>query len=168
MDSWSSEDDEFLVQTVLNTIRTGGTQLEAFQVAAQQLNRTPAACGFRWNGRLRSIYRKELDKAKVNRRKRSVQTRQQHTRPVRMSSLIAIKEAIRVLQVFDQEYQALLERVQTMTAERDFLQERVANLEHNVKHKERQTPRTPDNIQEDVKQLEEILLRANTLLKEQK
>ena len=55
IDAWKPEDDAVLEETVLEHIRDGRAQLDAFQVAAIKLERTPKACGFRWNtvGRFR-------------------------------------------------------------------------------------------------------------------
>ncbi|MDQ0231526.1 hypothetical protein [Metabacillus malikii] len=64
---WSEEDDMFLVKTVLNHIREGNTQTRAFEEVAQQLNRTSAACGYRWNAVLRSDYKQEIEEAKKTR-----------------------------------------------------------------------------------------------------
>ncbi|PZT57432.1 RsfA family transcriptional regulator [Paenibacillus silvae] len=52
-DEWNNEDDKLLVSTVLQYIRTGKTQLQAFEDVGDKLLRTPAACGFRWNSNLR-------------------------------------------------------------------------------------------------------------------
>jgi prespore-specific regulator len=75
-DAWNSDEDMILAEVVLRHIREGSTQLEAFKEVAEQLSRTPAACGFRWNSLIRKNYqsaiemakkyRKELKKQKVN------------------------------------------------------------------------------------------------------
>ncbi|PHE93464.1 RsfA family transcriptional regulator [Bacillus wiedmannii] len=66
-DSWTSDNDLLLASTVLQNIRNGGTQLAAFKEAAKLLNRTPAACGFRWNSYVRKQYQEEIQQAKQNR-----------------------------------------------------------------------------------------------------
>ncbi|MFG6149016.1 RsfA family transcriptional regulator [Halobacillus sp. B23F22_1] len=66
-DAWKKEEDELLADTVLQYIREGHTQLEAFQEVAKQLNRTPAACGFRWNATVRKNYQKDIKQAKQER-----------------------------------------------------------------------------------------------------
>src|SRR5690625_199768 len=55
-DSWTSDEDILLAETVLRYIRQGNTQLAAFKEAAHILSRTAAACGFRWNATLRKQY----------------------------------------------------------------------------------------------------------------
>jgi prespore-specific regulator len=46
---WTEEEDRLLKETVLEAIRLGGTQIEAFEKVGEKLNRTPGSCGFRWN-----------------------------------------------------------------------------------------------------------------------
>lgn len=67
-DAWKDEEDLLLATTILKHIREGKTQLEAFQEVAEQLHRTPAACGFRWNATVRKDYQKEIQEAKNSRK----------------------------------------------------------------------------------------------------
>ena len=46
-DSWTSDENRLLIETVLTYIREGKTQLEAFKAVGEKLSRTAAACGFR-------------------------------------------------------------------------------------------------------------------------
>lgn len=66
-DSWDVEADLLLAQTVLQHIETGSTQLKAFEEASEKLNRSKAACGFRWNSSLRKQYEKDIEEAKRTR-----------------------------------------------------------------------------------------------------
>lgn len=66
-DSWDIEADLLLAQTVLQHIETGSTQLKAFEEASEKLNRSKAACGFRWNSSLRKQYEKDIEEAKRTR-----------------------------------------------------------------------------------------------------
>src|SRR5690554_4270759 len=70
-DAWTKEEDHILAETVLRFIREGKTQLEAFKLVANQLSRTSAACGFRWNATLRKEYSDAIEKAKEARKKGS-------------------------------------------------------------------------------------------------
>ncbi|OMD66770.1 hypothetical protein BSK50_30600, partial [Paenibacillus odorifer] len=63
-DSWTITEDEILATTTLTYIKNGKTQLQAFEDVGLKLNRTQAACGFRWNGAVRKQYDKELTEAK--------------------------------------------------------------------------------------------------------
>lgn len=59
-DQWTEADDTRLAEIVLHAVKVGGTQLEAFEQAAIELNRTKQACGFRWNKTLRGQYNQTL------------------------------------------------------------------------------------------------------------
>lgn len=63
-DQWTVKDDEKLAEIVIQYVQNGKTQLEAFQHAADVLNRTKQACGFRWNKTLRLQYSHILENVK--------------------------------------------------------------------------------------------------------
>lgn len=67
-DAWSKDEDIILAETVLRHIRDGKTQLEAFKEVAEQLSRTSAACGFRWNATIRKYYQDRVQLAKEERK----------------------------------------------------------------------------------------------------
>lgn len=69
-DAWSGENDLLLAETVLRHVREGSTQLNAFEEVGDKLNRTSAACGFRWNAVVRHDYEKALQLAKKQRKQR--------------------------------------------------------------------------------------------------
>ena len=69
-DAWLKENDELLAEAVLRHVKEGSTQLNAFEEAGDALNRTAAACGFRWNAVVRRLYEKELAQAKKERKER--------------------------------------------------------------------------------------------------
>src|SRR5690625_1131650 len=69
-DAWSHEDDLLLAETVLRHIREGSTQLNAFEEVGDKLNRTSAACGFRWNAEIRNKYESAIDLAKRQRKEK--------------------------------------------------------------------------------------------------
>lgn len=73
-DAWSKEEDHLLAETVLQYIKNGNTQLEAFKEVASKLGRTPAACGFRWNATIRKQYEEAIQYAKEERKKMSSKT----------------------------------------------------------------------------------------------
>lgn len=77
-DAWSHEDDLLLAETVLRHIREGSTQLNAFEEVGDHLNRTSAACGFRWNAEIRKKYVDAIELAKRQRKekKRALQRKQ--------------------------------------------------------------------------------------------
>ena len=67
-DAWTREDDLLLAETVLRHIRSGSTQLKAFDEVGDKLNRTSAACGFRWNAEVRQNYEDAVQLAKKQRK----------------------------------------------------------------------------------------------------
>ncbi|GAE35078.1 RsfA family transcriptional regulator [Halalkalibacter akibai] len=69
-DAWSHEDDVLLAETVLKHIKEGSTQLRAFDEVGDELNRTSAACGFRWNAVVRNRFMKQIAEAKKERKER--------------------------------------------------------------------------------------------------
>lgn len=69
-DSWSREQDHLLAETVLRHVREGSTQLLAFEEAGDILERTSAACGFRWNAVVRKDWESSLLEAKRDRKKK--------------------------------------------------------------------------------------------------
>ena len=69
-DAWSHEDDLLLAETVLRHIREGSTQLNAFEEVGDKLNRTSAACGFRWNAEVRQRYQSAIELAKRQRKEK--------------------------------------------------------------------------------------------------
>ncbi|MEK3908783.1 RsfA family transcriptional regulator [Oceanobacillus sp. FSL K6-0127] len=94
-DAWSHEDDLLLAETVLRHIREGSTQLNAFDEVGDHLNRTSAACGFRWNAEVRSKYESAIDLAKRQRKekKRALNTSTKKTR-VPAISLSPVTEVV--------------------------------------------------------------------------
>lgn len=62
--NWSEEEDQLLADRVIQYARKGKSQLEAFKDVAEGINRTPAACGYRWNARLRNDFQRDLQQAK--------------------------------------------------------------------------------------------------------
>lgn len=84
-DAWSHEDDLLLAETVLRHVREGSTQLNAFDEVGDHLNRTSAACGFRWNAEVRKKYDNAMDLAKRQRKEKKraqEKTRQKLHKPV--------------------------------------------------------------------------------------
>lgn len=93
-DAWTSREDRLLADTVLHYIRTGGTQLEAFEEVGDKLNRTSAAVGFRWNACVRREIENEIENAKrerIQRQKREKIQKKQQSKEVEMSTEVAPK-----------------------------------------------------------------------------
>ncbi|KHD84687.1 RsfA family transcriptional regulator [Heyndrickxia ginsengihumi] len=69
-DAWTQDEDLLLAEVVLRHIREGSTQLQAFEEVGRQMNRTAAACGFRWNSYVRKQYKSAIELAKKQRKER--------------------------------------------------------------------------------------------------
>ncbi|WP_117169138.1 RsfA family transcriptional regulator [Paraliobacillus sediminis] len=80
-DAWSHEDDLLLAETVLRHIREGSTQLNAFEEVGDRLNRTSAACGFRWNAEVRQRYDQAVAIAKRQRKEKKRQYATEQKQP---------------------------------------------------------------------------------------
>jgi prespore-specific regulator len=72
-DSWTYDNDKVLADAVLKHIRSGSTQLAAFEEVAERLQRTSAACGFRWNSDVRKRCESEIKQAKAQRQNMKVE-----------------------------------------------------------------------------------------------
>ncbi|WP_216830885.1 RsfA family transcriptional regulator [Alkalihalobacterium elongatum] len=71
-DAWTNDEDLILAEVVLRHIREGSTQLAAFEEVGERLQRTSAACGFRWNSAIRKKYDAAIALAKKQRKKGKV------------------------------------------------------------------------------------------------
>lgn len=69
-DAWLQENDELLAEAVIRHVKEGSTQLNAFEEVGDLLNRTAAACGFRWNAVVRKLHEEQLAQAKKERKER--------------------------------------------------------------------------------------------------
>lgn len=98
-DAWTKDEDILLAETVLMYIRRGKTQLEAFKKVAEQLSRTSAACGFRWNATIRKQYENAIELAKEE-KKRGFQNKnwtyidssREHDRETIDTAILLLKE----------------------------------------------------------------------------
>lgn len=62
--NWTKEEDQILAEIILSHVSQDSTQLKGFNEVSEQLNRTSAACAYRWNSVVRKQYLKELTEAK--------------------------------------------------------------------------------------------------------
>lgn len=185
-DAWSHEDDLLLAETVLRHIREGSTQLNAFDEVGDQLNRTSAACGFRWNAEVRMKYDNAIDLAKRQRKEKkramvsTIKTRKplitlptvEDTRVSEDSgSALVIEEeepaitmdaVIRYLKEIKKDYHASnqsKESLELVQSENDSLKEQVNKLEKLLKQTESQLA----TIQGDYQSFIQIMERARKM-----
>lgn len=173
-DAWTPDDDERLAALVLYHIKTGSTQLRAFEEAANHLGRTAAACGYRWNGVVRKNFRAEIEQAKQERKEfqRSAPTGESsHLEQAQVKSITtseSMKEIIQFLQNYDEQYHKLLSHLHTLEADKQSLQNQLRELEHRMTNHSETTdePLTPEQLEEDSKVLFAIMERARKILGE--
>jgi len=175
-DAWTRDDDDRLADIVLSHIRTGSTQLKAFEEAAGTLGRTAAACGYRWNGVLRKDCRKDIETAKKERK--SAQRRQPDEinsvaeevnrvqQPTTVTSSDSMNDVIKFLQTYDSQYQKLRQQVNILEKERNELQSKLVRLERETQGKEPAEAAniTTEQLEQDSQALFAIMERARKLL----
>jgi|SRR5690625_1644635 len=183
-DAWSHEDDLLLAETVLRHVREGSTQLKAFEEVGDKLNRTSAACGFRWNAEVRKRYtqamelakrqRKEKKRALAQEKKPQVTTNKPLTTVAGNSeqtfdqSSLTLDGIIQYLKNFKQTFELKQKTTMTleeMTKENEVLQEEVDELTKQLTKTEKQLA----TIQEDYQTFIQIMDRARkmTVLEDQ-
>lgn len=158
-DAWTEEDDLLLAETVLRHIREGSTQLNAFEEVGDLLNRTSAACGFRWNAEVRNSYIQAIELAKRQRKERKrreaniaktniKQPKTKPSTPLIFESEIDLEQIIHYLQTLQENFslqtnqQSELEALQTenknlqqlnneLQKEKEKIKERLVTLEED-------------------------------------
>ncbi|KXH80182.1 MULTISPECIES: RsfA family transcriptional regulator [Bacillus] len=133
-DSWTNDNDLLLASTVLQNIRNGGTQLAAFKEVAKLLNRTPAACGFRWNSYVRKQYQEEIQQAKQNRKvgnNISLSEQKKETNSLSMT----LDDIILFLQIYKKtnEFTKLQNQIENLEAENQSILQRVTMYEEEYR-----------------------------------
>lgn len=101
-DAWTMDEDRMLAEIVLEHIRTGSTQLKAFEEVGGKLSRTAAACGFRWNSFVRKKYKNEISEAKKARKAYPKQERKERApaageEPKEKAKTLSVKDIIQFL-----------------------------------------------------------------------
>ena len=164
-DAWSHEDDVLLAETVLRHIREGSTQLRAFDEVGDILNRTSAACGFRWNAVVRSRYVKEIEEAKRERKERKraaslsyYQTPKTSPRPIIINGKdeLTLDVVIEFLKNLNQSNSQVNE---ALKKENEELKRRYQELEKEMQKLKQET----SIIEEDYQSLISIMNRARKM-----
>ncbi|MBO8155973.1 MAG: RsfA family transcriptional regulator [Bacillaceae bacterium] len=180
-DAWSHEDDLLLAETVLRHIREGSTQLKAFEEVGDKLNRTAAACGFRWNAEVRKRYEKAIDLAKRQRKekKRAMAEQQKVKRDTQFESPVSsrrvkseepaagsfssLDQVIEFLREFKKDYETSYHsqhKVEELEKENETLQIEKEKLEKKLSKLEKEY----QMMQEDYQVLMEIMDRARKMV----
>jgi prespore-specific regulator len=173
-DAWSEETDLLLAETVLRHIREGSTQLNAFEEVGDRLNRTSAACGFRWNAIVRNQYRDAIEIAKKQRKERkraegskqiSGVSRKDTRAPVHTENAesLNLDDVIHFLKNLNQNNQStdnLEQENKRLQHEREGFMQRNKELEKKLSRLEREH----ELVQEDYQSLIQIMERARRMV----
>lgn len=186
-DAWSHEDDLLLAETVLRHIREGSTQLNAFEEVGDALNRTSAACGFRWNAEVRNKYSPAIDLAKRQRKENKRELRATTKRTMKATvatqeadqdasliidpdemNTIQLNDVIHYLQTLDKDIQSTKQskgKTDALHDENNRLHARIMELEKELILKEKKLL----TVEEDYQTFIQIMERARkmTVLSEQ-
>jgi len=173
-DAWSHEDDLLLAETVLRHVREGSTQLNAFEEVGDHLNRTSAACGFRWNAEVRRKYNHAMDIAKRQRKEKKraiahkpmIKLPQNYTNDEQISpqtnAALTMEDVIHFLKNTNKNYREssqskfTLEQTQT---ENQLYRERISELEQELTKTNQQL----QSVQEDYQVFIQIMDRARKM-----
>ncbi|WP_138415609.1 RsfA family transcriptional regulator [Aquibacillus sediminis] len=187
-DAWSHEDDLLLAETVLRHIREGSTQLNAFEEVGDKLNRTSAACGFRWNAEVRQRYEQAVAIAKRQRKeKKRAQAREQKAekqripQPSPVSFASSMKEELNENQVEDNDTQQVdkqsgqdtpamkQQQVQAGSINLDYVIDYLSTLkqEHELSNQSKNTLEMVQSENEQLKEENQSLQKKITKLQEQ-
>ncbi len=167
-DAWSHEDDLLLAETVLRHIREGSTQLNAFEEVGDKLNRTSAACGFRWNAEVRSKYVNAIDLAKRQRKELKRKQAREKMKTISKSSgnvqgnEVTFDAVLAFLKNVKKDYDASNQSkasVEMMRKENEQLKDMLQKLEKQLKQKEKEL----ETMREDYKTFIEIMDRARRM-----
>lgn len=168
-DAWTPEDDQRLAEIVLRHIREGSTQLNAFVEAANLLSRTPAACGYRWNGVVRRNFADEIKQAKMEKKGRDSMkghfSRRRAWHPdledTSIDAIIrALKQHERLYYELQEQNRELQERVQSLKQE----MEQVVFENRQLRERNSSSSAGADLLAEDSKTLLAIMERARKML----
>ena len=172
-DAWLEESDEVLAQAVIRHVKEGSTQLNAFEEAGDLLNRTAAACGFRWNAVVRKKYESELMQAKQERKEkfRIIQASKKRSPTFYYSSAneSASKQPISLSALSLDIVIAYLMKLQQQSPDIESTKWRLiaSNANEKVKHLEKQVEeleKQNKEIKQDYEQFVQIMNRARKMV----
>ncbi|MBA4492813.1 hypothetical protein ACFO25_09015 [Paenactinomyces guangxiensis] len=140
---WTEQEDQLLRESVLQSISNGGTQLEAFEKVGRKLERTPGACGFRWNAVLRRQDPISYSEAKKKRVYKQIQKK----RGLQLESFSQIIASIRQMEKVWNQLRDEVQELSKQLTERNKRYERL--LEENKRLKDEK--RSYEWYQQEVK-----------------
>ncbi|SDX50905.1 transcription factor, RsfA family [Marininema mesophilum] len=103
---WTQEEDRLLAETVLQWVREGGNQLDAFAEVGRIINRTAGACGFRWNAVVRKQENEAFRRAKQERVASQLKRKREN--------YFSMRDVVGQLKDFEGEYRDQRERLRNL------------------------------------------------------
>ncbi|ATY85715.1 RsfA family transcriptional regulator [Kyrpidia spormannii] len=166
-DAWAPEDDKKLADIVLRHIREGSTQLSAFVEAASELGRTPAACGYRWNGIIRKNYEEAIQEAKRMKKERLAQTRGRRGRRRQVGHQWNIDAVIQSLRAWEEVFQKMEQENAELRRTVTHLEDKVRSLEQeNRQLREGGALSQAEQLRHDSREFLALVDRARKLFQE--
>ncbi len=165
-DAWAENHDITLAKLVISHIKNGSTQLAAFEESASRLNRTAAACGFRWNKELRKQYEIEINNAKLDRNKQKQQKKEIHAT---ISSVPRFDDNENISPRYDEAFRQIIKIAKDQAQKFDQLMQDNAKLRIEINELKRQknnfdSTKTNENVAtEDLQTFLKIMNRARNL-----
>lgn len=162
-DAWLHEEDLLLAETVLRHIREGSTQLRAFEEVGDKLNRTSAACGFRWNAEIRKNYEQAVSLAKKQRKELKRVQANEHKLIVENETQLESKTIIPTIPQLETSYQTematelvpVLSKNITLDDVITFLQNNYSTTHTTIQKENEQLIRENQLLQQKYEQLKE-------------
>ncbi|OPH58422.1 hypothetical protein BC351_24030 [Paenibacillus ferrarius] len=165
-DAWIENHDITLAKTVISHIKNGSTQLAAFEESASRMNRTVAACGFRWNKELRKQYEAEINDAKLYRIKQKQQKRDVHPTVSAVRALDDEGTSIKYDEAFRQIIQIAKDQAfkfEQLIQENSKLRIEINDLKNQKTHNFDSNKSNEDVAAEDLQTFLKIMNRARSL-----
>lgn len=162
-DAWKTEEDILLLQTVISYISKGKTQLDAFEYVGEKLNRSAAAVGFRWNGKLRAKFDNQIREAKNNKKNLSVQRNILNATKEINTDQLQLNQIIYSVISLNDEYEQMLWSIKD-------LRDKIDSIDNEIKEIKEAEILLPSNNNIDLENLEalkKIVLKTTELLRKE-
>jgi prespore-specific regulator len=164
-DAWTDSEDMMLAEVVLRHIREGSTQLSAFEEVGTRLQRSSAACGFRWNSLVRKKYSTAVELAKKQRKE--LKKKAPVKENVRKSRVIHHKK-VTESNTSELTLEQIISYLRNLNVNQNLVEreeyEQLQQENENLKHQLNDLKNKYYSIQKDYQSLIEIMNRARQLV----
>ncbi len=156
---WTEEEDKILAEIVLENVRNGGTQLDAFTKVAKKIGRTPGSCAFRWNAVVRRKEMESFRKAKKERVDRHLKERY-------LAPVVSFREVIQLVKQQEKEYSEIKKKVSHLEEYLQTKEEEYQRLLEENQQLHRLTSLSPSNYTKELMKHYDKLLTLLEAMKE--